>query len=90
MKHRACIFQEVVSLSEKKKQLGSGSRPTLFFFCRPYYFFNAIDRATLFSDRPTDPKAAAILLLSLPTLPLIVRYSFLTHLVCVEPSLVRG
>jgi hypothetical protein len=33
----------------KKKYLWFRSPTDPIFFCRPYYFFNAIDRATLFS-----------------------------------------
>jgi hypothetical protein len=39
----------IIIIRRKKNTCGSSSRPTLFFFCRPYYFFNVIDRATLFS-----------------------------------------
>jgi hypothetical protein len=39
-----------VSQGVNKNTCGSGSRPSLFFSAgRPYYFFKAIDRATLFS-----------------------------------------
>jgi hypothetical protein len=36
-------------LGRKKKYLWFRFPTDPIFFCRPYYFFNAIDRATLFS-----------------------------------------
>jgi hypothetical protein len=49
---KTCNFDQLpisrLSLRRKKNPCGSGSRPTLFF-CRPSYFFKAIDSATLFS-----------------------------------------
>ena len=37
-----CTHQRVRNSIRPKNTRGSGSRLTLFFFCRPYYFFNAI------------------------------------------------
>jgi hypothetical protein len=39
----------VFVLRRKKKYLWFWFPTDPIFFCRPYYFFNAIDRATLFS-----------------------------------------
>ena len=45
------LLQICKQVRPKKNTCGSGSRPILFFSAdpMPYYVFNAIDRATLFS-----------------------------------------
>jgi hypothetical protein len=47
--NRAPIHIRLNMIRPKKNTCGSGSRPTLFFPADPIIFFNAIDRATLFS-----------------------------------------
>jgi hypothetical protein len=39
----------IYAFRRKKKYLWFRFQTDPIFFCRPYYFFNAIDRATLFS-----------------------------------------
>jgi hypothetical protein len=39
----------IIIIRRKKKYLWFRFPTDPIFFCRPYYFFNAIDRATLFS-----------------------------------------
>jgi hypothetical protein len=43
------IITTIIIIRRKKKYLWFRFPTDPIFFCRPYYFFNAIDRATLFS-----------------------------------------
>jgi hypothetical protein len=44
---QACMQEKQSAYSVGPKKTPVPDRP--YFFCRPYYFFNAIDRVTLFS-----------------------------------------
>jgi hypothetical protein len=56
-------FIHWIGLRRKKKYLWFWFPTDPIFFCRPYYFFNAIDRATLFSLGVAAAKMASVVAL---------------------------